>query len=70
MAQVVVGAGAVRAETRRKLVRAKEERMKRDREAQWLTRMMGVLFLCDNQNLYSWSETMSGWRQAKTRPGP
>ena len=32
MAQVAVGAGAVRAETRRKLVRAKEERMKTSRD--------------------------------------
>ena len=45
MAQVAVGAGAVRAETKRKLVRAKEERTKRDREEHWLTRMMGVLFV-------------------------
>ena len=37
MAQV--GAGAARAETRRDWVRAEEERMKRDREAQWLARL-------------------------------
>ena len=40
MAQVGTGAG--RAETRRELVRAEEERMKRDREAQWLARVRGV----------------------------
>ena len=40
MAQV--GAGAERAETRREWVRAEEERMKRDREAQWLARVRGV----------------------------
>ena len=40
MAQV--GAGAGRAETRREWVRAEEERMKRDREAQWLARVRGV----------------------------
>ena len=38
MAQV----GAGRAETRREWVRAEEERMKRDREAQWLARVRGV----------------------------
>ena len=40
MAQV--GAGAARAETRRDWVRAEEEKMKRDREAQWLARVRGV----------------------------
>ena len=40
MAQV--GAGAARAGTRRDWVRAEEERMKRDREAQWLARVRGV----------------------------
>ena len=40
MAQV--GSGAARAETRRDWVRAEEERMKRDREAQWLARVRGV----------------------------
>ena len=37
MAQV--GAGAERVETRREWVRAKEERLKRDRENQWLARV-------------------------------
>ena len=40
MAQV--GAGAGRAETRRGWVRTEEEKMKRDREAQWLARVRGV----------------------------
>ena len=40
MAQV--GAGAARAATRREWVGAEEERMKRDREAQWLARVRGV----------------------------
>ena len=37
-----VGAGAERAGTRREWVRAEEEKMKRDREAQWLARVRGV----------------------------
>ena len=37
-----VGAGAERVETRREWVRAKEERLKRDRENQWLARVEGV----------------------------
>jgi hypothetical protein len=40
MAQV--GAGAGRAESRREWVRAEEEKMKRDRQAQWLSRVRGV----------------------------
>ena len=40
MAQV--GSGAAIADTRREWVRAEEERMKRDREAQWLSRVRGV----------------------------
>ena len=42
MAQV--GAGAARAETRRDWLRAEEERMKRDREAQWMARVRGVSY--------------------------
>ena len=37
-----VGAGSERVDTRREWVRAEEERMKRDREAQWLARVRGV----------------------------
>ena len=35
-----VGAGAARAETRKDWLRAEEEKMKRDREAQWLARSL------------------------------
>ena len=37
-----VGEGARRAEGRRGLERMEEERMRRDREAQWLARVRGV----------------------------
>ena len=37
-----VGEGATRAEGRRGLERMEEERMRRDREAQWLARVRGV----------------------------
>ena len=44
MGQVRTGAG--RAETRNELVRAQEDRMKRDMEAQWLDRVreVGLVF--------------------------
>ena len=45
MSQVAVGIGAEKAETRRKLVMAEEERMKRDMEAQCLARVRGVFFV-------------------------
>jgi hypothetical protein len=41
-----VGKGARRAESRRGLERMEEERMKRDREAQWLARVRGVGLVC------------------------
>ena len=37
-----VGEGARRVETRRDSVRLKEEKMKRDRQVQWLSRVRGV----------------------------